>query len=81
MAPPAKLQASDVVFGEFDLDLLSHTEQVELSELAAIINRAGNIWALNTSQFERVRALVHKGVDNGAGNDGNDDGGTNATRH
>jgi hypothetical protein len=32
-----------------------------LSQLAAIINRDGSIWALNASQLERVRELANKG--------------------
>ena len=46
-------------------DALSRDEQVELSELAATIDRAGSIWALNGDHLERVRALVGKGGDHG----------------
>jgi hypothetical protein len=52
---------SDVVLENLDPSLLSRDEQVELSQLAAIINRDGSIWALNASQFERVRELITKG--------------------
>lgn len=59
--PSGKPRPSDVVLGDLDLGLLSRDEQVELSELAAIINRDGNIWVLNASELERVRELVNKG--------------------
>jgi hypothetical protein len=52
---------SEVLLAGLDLSLLSHNEKVELSQLAAIINRDGSIWALSASQLERVRELVNKG--------------------
>jgi Family of unknown function (DUF5681) len=50
---------SDVLFAGLDPSLLSRDEQVELSQLAAIID--GNIWALGACEFERVKELVNKG--------------------
>jgi Family of unknown function (DUF5681) len=50
---------SDVLFAGLDPKLLSRDEQVELSQLAAIID--GNIWALGAREFERVKELVNKG--------------------
>jgi Family of unknown function (DUF5681) len=52
---------SEVLLAGLDPSLLSRDEQVELSQLAAIINRDGSIWALSASQLERVRELVSKG--------------------
>jgi hypothetical protein len=63
----ARLQAadqphpSDLLLQDVDLNLLARAEQVELSQLAAIINRHSSIWALSASELERVRELVNKG--------------------
>jgi hypothetical protein len=63
----ARLQAadqphpSDLLLQDVDLNLLSRAEQIELSQLAAIINRDGSIWVLSASELERVRELVNKG--------------------
>jgi hypothetical protein len=59
--PPSRLRPSDVLLESIDPSLLSRDEQIELSQLAAIINRDGNIWTLSASEFERVRELVNKG--------------------
>jgi Family of unknown function (DUF5681) len=52
---------SEVLLAGLDPSLLSRDEQVELSQLAAIINRDGGIWVLSASQLERVRELANKG--------------------
>jgi Family of unknown function (DUF5681) len=65
VGPPDKPRPSDVLLAGLNLSALSRDEQVELSELAATIDRAGSIWALNGDHLERVRALVGKGGDHG----------------
>ena len=43
-------------------DLLSKDEQIELSHLAEVIDIAdGDITALSTADFERVKHIVNKG--------------------
>jgi hypothetical protein len=59
--PPNNPRPSDALLQNVDLNLLSRAEQVELSQLAAIINRDGSIWALSASELERVRELANKG--------------------
>ena len=58
--PPGKPRPSDVALADLDPSLLSREELIELSQLAALINRDGSIWALNAGQLERVRELVDK---------------------
>jgi Family of unknown function (DUF5681) len=52
---------SEVLLAGLDPSLLSRDEQFELSQLAAIINRDGSIWALSAREFERVKELVNRG--------------------
>jgi hypothetical protein len=53
---------SDALFENLDDNLLSQTEQIELSHLAEIIDDAdGDITTLGTAEFERVKYLVNKG--------------------
>jgi hypothetical protein len=61
--PPAKKsRPSDGLFEDLDLDLLSQTEQIELSRIAEVIDSAdGDITALSTADFERVKHIVNKG--------------------
>ena len=61
--PPAKKsRPSDALFEHLNEDLLSQTEQIELSCLAEVIDSAdGDITALNTADFERVKHIVNKG--------------------
>lgn len=61
IGPGYNSRPSDVLLAGLNPSLLSRDEQVELSQLAAIINRDGSIWALNTPEFERVKELVNKG--------------------
>jgi hypothetical protein len=59
--PSDNSRPSDLLLENLDPSLLSRDEQVELSQLAALINRDGNIWVLSASELERVRELVGKG--------------------
>jgi hypothetical protein len=61
IGPGHNPRPSDVLLAGLDPKLLSRDEQVELSQLAAIINRDGSIWALSAREFERVKELVKKG--------------------
>jgi Family of unknown function (DUF5681) len=58
--PQSKLHPSDVVLADLDPSLLSREEQVELSQFATMIDRAGDMWALSASDLDRVRHLVLK---------------------
>jgi hypothetical protein len=49
------------LFENIDPVLLSRTELIELSRLGAIIDLGGDITALSTSDFERLKDLVNKG--------------------
>jgi Family of unknown function (DUF5681) len=51
----------DVLLENIDLNLLSREEQIELSRLAAVIDLGGDILALGTDDFERLKHLVEKG--------------------
>ena len=62
LGPVKKLRPSDGLFEHLDPDLLSQTEQIELSHLAEVIDLAGgDILALSTADFERVKYIVNKG--------------------
>jgi hypothetical protein len=61
LQPADQPHPSDLLLQDVDLNLLSRAEQVELSQLAAIINRDGSIWVLSASELERVRELANKG--------------------
>jgi Family of unknown function (DUF5681) len=56
-----KPSSSDALFENIDPVLLSRTELIELSRLGAIIDLGGDITALSTSDFERLKDLVNKG--------------------
>ena len=58
--PHSKPRPSDVVLADLDPNLLSREEQVELSQFATMIDRAGDMWALSASDLDRVRQLVLK---------------------
>ena len=61
-APVKKPRPSDGLFEQLDPDLLSQTEQIELSRLAEVIDSADDgITALSTADFERVKHIVNKG--------------------
>jgi hypothetical protein len=61
--PPVKRsRPSDGLFEHLDPDLLSNNEQIELSRLAEVVDSAeGDITALSTADFERVKHIVNKG--------------------
>jgi hypothetical protein len=61
---PQDIRPSEALLQNLDPGLLSRDEQVELSRLAATIDRAGAVWALSASEFERVKELVSKGRGN-----------------
>jgi Family of unknown function (DUF5681) len=61
-APAKKLPLSDGLFEHLNLDLLSRSEQIELSRLAEVVDSAdGGMVALSAVDFERVKYLVNKG--------------------
>ena len=62
LALAKKLRPSDALFEHLDENLLSQTEQIELSHLAEVIDSAdGDITALSSADFERVKYIVNKG--------------------
>jgi hypothetical protein len=61
IVPENKAGPSDRLFDNVDLDLLSRDEGIELSRLAAIIDLGGDITALSTNDFERIKHIVNKG--------------------
>jgi hypothetical protein len=56
-----KARPSDALLQNVDPSLLSREEQVELSNLALKIDRAGDVWALSPGELERARELVNNG--------------------
>jgi hypothetical protein len=61
-APAKKLRLSDGLFEHLNLELLSRSEQIELSRLAEVVDSAdGGMMALSAVDFERVKYLVNKG--------------------
>jgi len=62
LALAKKSRPSDALFEHLDENLLSQTEQIELSHLAEVIDSAdGDITALSSADFERVKYIVNKG--------------------
>jgi hypothetical protein len=62
LAPAKKPPLSDGLFEHLNLDLLSRSEQIELSRLADVVDNAdGGVMALSAVDFERVKYLVNKG--------------------
>ena len=59
--PDDQSHPSDRIIQNLDLDLLSRTEQNELSRLAEVIDLGGDTTALSTAQFERLKHIVEKG--------------------
>jgi hypothetical protein len=61
-APAKKPPLNDGLFEHLNLDLLSRSEQIELSRLGDVVDSAdGGMVALSTVDFERVKFLVNKG--------------------
>jgi hypothetical protein len=66
LAPAGKTRPSDGLFEHLDESLLSKDEQIELSRLAEVIDDTdGDITALSTGDFERVKHIVNKGRSKG----------------
>jgi uncharacterized protein DUF5681 len=62
LGPARNSNVSDKLFEHLDPDLLSQSEQMELSHLAELIDSAdGDMTALSTADFERVKHIVNKG--------------------
>ena len=62
LALAKRSRPSDALFEHLDENLLSQTEQIELSRLAEVIDSAdGDITALSSADFERVKYIVNKG--------------------
>jgi hypothetical protein len=62
LSPVTKSRPSDGLFEHLNEDLLSKDEQIELSRLAEVIDNAdGDMTALSTADFERVKHIVNKG--------------------
>ena len=60
--PEQKSRPGDGLFEHLDPSLLSKDENIELSHLAEVIDLAGgDLLALNTADFERVKYIVNKG--------------------
>jgi hypothetical protein len=60
MAPPPRLPSYEL-FQNLDPALLSNGEKIELSRLAEIVDRDGGIFALDPSDYARVREIIYKG--------------------
>ena len=65
LIPESKSGPSDRLFDNLDLQLLSREELTELARLAEIIDLGGDVTALSTADFERVKHIVNKGRDKG----------------
>ena len=61
VAPPQKPRPSEWLFENLDPDLLSRDEKIELSRLAEIIDLGGDVTALSTTDFERIKSILNKG--------------------
>lgn len=62
LVPPAnQSRPSETLFEGIDLDLLSDSEQLELSQLVKIVDLGGDVTALSTADFERLKDILNKG--------------------
>jgi hypothetical protein len=59
--PANNPRPSETLFENLDLGLLSREEQIELSRLAEVIDLGGDVTALSTADFARVKHIVNKG--------------------
>jgi hypothetical protein len=59
--PANRRSVSDALFENVNPDLLTRDDMIELSRLASIIDLGGDITALNSADFERLKAIVNKG--------------------
>ena len=60
-SPMEESYPSDVLFENFDRNLLRREEQIELSELIEIFDHKGDVTALTVANFERLKAMIEKG--------------------
>jgi hypothetical protein len=63
-AVPATVLPSAGLFENFVPDLLSRDERIELGRLAQSIDLRGDVTALSTGEFDRLKYLVEKGRGN-----------------
>ena len=61
VASARRLSPSDMLFENLDLQLLAREELTQLARLAEIIDLGGDITALSTADFERVKHIVNRG--------------------
>jgi uncharacterized protein DUF5681 len=61
ITPASKSRPSDTLFENLDLQLLAREELTELARLAEIIDFGGDITALTTADFERMKDIVNRG--------------------
>jgi hypothetical protein len=62
LVPPAnQSRPSENLFEGLDLSLLPPSDQLELSHLVKIIDLGGDITALSTADFERLKHILNKG--------------------
>jgi hypothetical protein len=62
LGPERNSNTSDGLFEHLDPDLLSKNEKIELSHLAEVVDLAGgDLLALATADFERIKHIVNKG--------------------
>jgi hypothetical protein len=61
IAPASKSRPSDSLFENLNLQLLAREELTELARLAEIVDLGGDITALNTPDFERMKQIVNRG--------------------
>jgi hypothetical protein len=61
VTPANQSRPSDHLFEGLDLNLLSRSEQLDLWQLAEIIDLGGDFTALSTADFERFKHIVNKG--------------------
>ena len=59
--PAAGLRLGDALFENLDPSLLSNDEMIELSRLAEVIDLGGDVTALSTGDFERLKQIINKG--------------------
>jgi len=50
-----------MLFEDLDIQLLAREERTELARLAEIIDLGGDITALSTADFERMKHIVNRG--------------------
>ena len=61
ITPASKSRPSDSLFENLDLQLLAREELTELARLADIIDLGGDVTALSSVDFERMKHIVSRG--------------------